>query len=351
MKHHSPATSQLDKIAAVPKMLQKWLTGSNSVSILVTGRTGTGKSSLINGVVGSDMVKERDNLDRETLIKHSFYSKYNRVEITVWDSPGLQDGLDKAEEYIRVMQQEGCANSDLVLYCAKMNDSRLRREDRDAIRKLTIGLGKQIWNNAVFVMIFANEVRARRERGQKLTPDEEHKWNSTFFKRQMEEWKAKLAATVVEAGVDDKTAASIPIVPAGYDKEQALPDRDNWLSPLWYVSILRMNEYSQPAFLKANLHQIKFPNQLSSEDVDRPIHQQLIIYKPIHTKYGALPIVYRVIGALIGDVTMPAGAVVHEGGATGTAVGNAIAFFASGGSETGIMEYESDKLTNVQGCE
>ena len=336
-RHVSNMASWFEKISALPQTLQGWLSGSNSVNMLVTGKTGVGKSSLINGVVGKEVAEEGDTLDRGTVTVQAFAFKYHDVDITIWDSPGLQDGLDKEEEYIRDMQRKGCANSDLVLYCARMTDTRFRKEDHDAIRKLTIGLGKDIWKNAIFVMTFANEVRARRERGQKLTPDEERKRNSAFFKQRIEEWRAKLVSAVIEAGVDAKIAATIPIVPAGYDEEQQLPDRDNWLSPLWYASILRMKERSQPALLKANLHRIKLPDQITPDDFDKPLHEQPIIYMPAPVKYGAPPAVFAVIGAILGSVAGPAGALA--GGAIGATAGGAtdalMAYFTSGAtSET-----------------
>ena len=271
--------SWFEKIAALPQTFQRWLSGSasNSVTMLVIGKTGVGKSSLINGVVGKEVAKEGDTLDRETVQVRAYAFKYHEVDITIWDSPGLQDCLDKEEEYIKDMQREGCADSDLVLYCSRMNDTRFRKEDYDAIRKFTFGLGKDIWKNAIFVMTFANDVRAKHKRDLKLTPDEERKRNLTFFNLRIKEWRAKLVGAVTEAGVDAKVAASIPIVPAGYDQEQELPDRDNWLSSLWYASILRMKERSQPAFLKANLHRIKVPDQITSKDFKKPLHKQPIV--------------------------------------------------------------------------
>ena len=328
-------TSWLDKMSGLHQTAQKWLSGSNSVNMFVTGKTGVGKSSLINGIVGKDVAEEGLTLDRGTAIVKDYSFKYHDVDITIWDSPGLQDGLDKEKEYILDMQQKGCANCDLMLYCVKMDDSRFRKEDHDAIRKLTIGLGKNIWKHAIFVMTFANRVHAQPERGRKFTPQEDKKRKYDFYKQHIKEWKNKLSAAVKEADVDAKIAANIPVVPAGYDGEQSLPDRDNWLSPLWYASILRMKARSQPALLKANLHRIKLPEQITPEDFDKPLHEQPIIYMPAPVKYGAAPAVFTVLGALLGAIAGPAGAVA--GGVAGAAAGGVadglIAYFTSGGEE------------------
>ena len=224
-------------LAAIPLTLQRWLSGINSVNMLVTGRTGVGKSSLINGLFGMEVAREGDSLDRETTTVQAFSFKYHEVDITIWKSAGLQDGLDKEDEYIRDMQRKGCGDSDLVLYCIKMNDTRFRNEDHGAIRKLTKGLGKRIWKNAIFVMTFANDVQARPQRGQKLTPDQKHKRDSDFFKSRLKELKNLFIKAVIEAGVDANIASNIPIVPAGY--EEAFPDGGDWLSSLWSAILTR----------------------------------------------------------------------------------------------------------------
>ena len=66
--------SWFEKIAALPRALQGWLSGSNSVNMLVTGKTGVGKSSLINGVVGKEVAEEGDTLDRGKVTVQAFAS-------------------------------------------------------------------------------------------------------------------------------------------------------------------------------------------------------------------------------------------------------------------------------------
>lgn len=317
-------------LTTLPEKLQGWLANNQSVSIFVTGKTGVGKSTLINGIIGKYVAKEGASLDKGTVVVEAFVFKYQDIDITIWDSPGLQDGIpDNEEQYIKDMKHKGCGNSDLVLYCTQMTQTRLSSADFGAITKLTKGLGKQIWNNAVFVMTFANDVMVRVHRGEKLTPDEMQERNSEFFKQRLEQWKANLVDAVVEAGVEHKIAANIPVVPAGYDREVALPDRDNWLSPLWYASILRMKERSQPALLKANLHRIKLPKQITPEDFKKCGYEQPIIYMPPPVKYN-VPAIFSALETMVSTVTGPTAA-ARARSVANTAIDWIINYYASGG--------------------
>ena len=254
---------------------QDWFLSSNSVKILVTGKAEIGKSILVNGVIGKAMTlrSPQDHTDDNGEVKlvQTSSLKFNDIEVTIWESAGLQDGIQNEEECIQQLQAQGCDKADLVLYCVSMKRSyhQFFSESNNAIRKLTDGLGVDIWKKTIFVMTFANQY------DQKIDS----------FKECLEQWKAKLTATVVDAGVKAKIAANIPIVPAGSDREQALPDRNNWLSCLWCTGILRMSVQTQPALLKINLPRIKLPHQVSAKNFNKPLYEQPVVYKqpPITT--------------------------------------------------------------------
>ena len=328
MKDQPKTTTLKSTISAVsppiPSYLKEWLLQTTSANILITGKTGTGKSSLINGIVGKDVAKEGNTLERETTSVQQFQVACGGGEaITVWDSPGLQDGLDKEGDYIKDMQRNGLASADLVFYCQKMNETRMMLDDSEAICKLTNGLGKSFWSNTVFVLTFANETHPRPNRSYcSLNEKEKVKKNLEFFNYRLEEWKKHLQQAVIDAGVKSDIAENIPVVAAGYETDLSLPGCDNWLSNLWVTSIERMKENSQPALLRANLQRLKSHDQVKPDDFKKPLHEQPIIYTPV-VRYGTAPLVITALGLIVGaTVAGPVG--MAAAGAAGAGAGGLI---------------------------
>ena len=63
----------------------------NPLKILITGKTGSGKSSLINGLVGKIVTIEGDNITAATKHVSGYSFLVEDVRFLVVDSPGLQD--------------------------------------------------------------------------------------------------------------------------------------------------------------------------------------------------------------------------------------------------------------------
>jgi predicted GTPase len=51
----------------IEKRLNDWIKNSSSVSVFVTGKTGTGKSTLVNGILGGGICEEGHTLKPETV--------------------------------------------------------------------------------------------------------------------------------------------------------------------------------------------------------------------------------------------------------------------------------------------
>ena len=96
----------------------------------------------------------------------------NNVNITVFDTPGLADATGKDEEYVQKIQAMGI-KFDLFLFCTEMNAIRFRNDDLETMKKLTMTLGRQLWDHAVVVLTFANEVHPSASQKANSVPEKE----------------------------------------------------------------------------------------------------------------------------------------------------------------------------------
>ena len=121
---------------------------------LVCGKTGVGKSSLINSLVGREACNVNDpgisaSFAPGTLEVSSTSIDIKGSPVLAWDSPGLQDGLGKDAQYLQSMYEK-CKDVDVVLYCIDMTTSRLTDSDKEDIRGLTQKFGFEFWKKNCF---------------------------------------------------------------------------------------------------------------------------------------------------------------------------------------------------------
>ena len=144
----------------------------------------------------------------------------------------------------------------------------------------------------------------------------------------MDEWKSVLSESLMESGVSKEVAGKICLVPAGHSREPNLPDRENWLSPLFFACLFKMSTLPQVGLLLANYHRFKPEDQMKKEDSRGPTSGQSIPI-PKCFVYGP-PVVLAIVGAVICPPVGIAAVGTAVGGAVGTAVGGAV------GGVTGI---------------
>ena len=210
--------------------LKDALPNATSLSVRVSGRAGTGKSRLVNGILGKRVAKE------EGLIRHSETSTlvaYSRniggVNVTVWDSPGLQDRSDnQAQDRCISEMQEKCSTVDLTLYCIKMMEKRFPRgrtdnPDIDAMARITKAFGPDFWRNTIVVLTFANIVEAVNVGWRKLDASAK----DVLFQKELERWRGIIQDVLIkEINVPREIAMSVVVAPAGHYDDHQLPDRD-----------------------------------------------------------------------------------------------------------------------------
>ena len=265
----------LDKIMMEdPEYADKLLKiGVREIRILVTGKTGTGKSALINGLIGDNVTEEGGSLNPKTVEVEKFSRTARGVPMLVFDSPGLQDGTENEKVYLLDMEQK-CKKVDLVLYTLKMSDQRLHTDDVEAMKKLTNAFGARFWESAMFVLTFANEVRNPE------TPEDDDK-NRMYFERRLGQWEKKLLDTVKkQLNVSKKVAEQIPVIPAGYYKAAHLPGRRYWFSQFWRAALDRMKDCSNEGYsfmLQFNKDRFKRVYEVTKEDLEKNLYKQPIL--------------------------------------------------------------------------
>ena len=186
-KSHELRKLNLPKIAALYR-------NAKSVRILLTGKTGSGKSTLANGILGLNVENEGAAKEGEeisgacTTEVNEYKTKKGKVDVTVWDSPGLQDGTKNQDSYVREMKKK-CTPRDLTMYCIKVADTRFVRgtdnTDVVAMKKLTKSFGVDFWKNAIVVLTFANTLEALHVRWKFLLSEE----RATAFQSVIQKWK------------------------------------------------------------------------------------------------------------------------------------------------------------------
>ena len=175
----------------------------------------------------------------------------NDVNITVFDTPGLVDATGKDEEYLQKIQAKGI-KFDLFLFCTEMNAIRFRNDDLETMKKLTMTLGRQLWDHAVVVLTFANEVHPSARQKANNVPEKE------VFSNRFVGFKKKIKEVLKQLDVPEEAAINMPFVPAGDLHEPRLPDRENWLTAFWVAVFKRINRKAKAPFLLANVDRIAF---------------------------------------------------------------------------------------------
>ena len=77
------------------------------------GEAGQGKSSLVNGLIGSQRAREGGSLKSVTKKAASFDLSRNGVDCTVWDTPGFGYESEEVEE--RFLNELGVYSSQSLL--------------------------------------------------------------------------------------------------------------------------------------------------------------------------------------------------------------------------------------------
>ena len=200
------------------------------IKLLVCGQSGSGKSSLINSIIGCQVCEVRNPGNADWVPEKAFSrtttdikantAHINGTIVEIWDSPGLQDDSD--DKFLRSMCEK-CKDVDLLFYC--IDCSTVRWIEHEKTLKFMVGnFENTIWKKCILVLTKANMV---------YVPAQERSHKRRFHERVHRRFLLQFRKQLVNEGLPRDIVDSIPSVSAGIIEGEDYVESQRWLH---YVS-------------------------------------------------------------------------------------------------------------------
>lgn len=288
---------------------------TKTFSILLVGRTGTGKSSTVNSLLGRE-VAPVGGIAPVTSEVTFFDCSINESKIRLYDTPGLCDSADMSndENYIRAIK-EVLPSIDLVLFITPLNQTRVSKDERIALRSLSSAIGKELWENAIVLFSFSCSKLPGRD------PSFE-----SFLALRIEAFRE-----FVSEISSPKISKSLPFL-AIDNSSKSSPDGREWIPELFTLIVERCSASGVMPFVAA------LGEEVGSADDSREDHysaedstDEEVRYKRINLDEEQQQRVKRgvkrsviggaLIGALVAVAAVPAAPAFFAGAVAGAGIG------------------------------
>ena len=243
-------------MASTPK---KSFPERQNVSILVLGKTGSGKSTIINAMLSGEVARTSSS---PTPTEHNFVERHKGtlegVTVIMYDTKGFFDQKASEDDILSGISKDCTDGFSLILICLKMTD-KVDRSITECLQKLRRRLNEDLWKRCVFVLTFTNYWLQNNDicdlnKDQKIAALIKQ---INAFKKNVKE----CAKGIITEDIFDE----IPFVLAGTVKGKQLIHNDDtevitsddternvltatedWLAELWRVSINQCEDTKKP---------------------------------------------------------------------------------------------------------
>lgn len=131
--------------------------------ILVVGKSGTGKSTLINNLMDKEVAYvNHDDTGTRTVNTYNIH-KYGYY-FTFYDTPGLYELIQK--EQIITMIKQKVTSVNIILLCYDLSSPRLYEVDKNIIKDIKEAFGEKVMNYVLIVYTKANLVKDAENRAK-----------------------------------------------------------------------------------------------------------------------------------------------------------------------------------------
>lgn len=237
--------TQQNELVLAQQHLADMLEAKKNITILLAGRTGVGKSSTINSLLGAQ-VAPVGKYRPTTMSVASYLHEHGGLPYQIVDTPGLCDDLPEVgndDRYLAAIR-EASAQADCLLFVTELDAARVSSDERRGIHMLTEALGASVWENALLVFTRADKVEAQE------------------FEVDLNERTALLRQTI--AAYAPLHAAYIPGVAVSNTTEK-LPNGKPWLGELFTKVLMRMRHDATVPFLHSMKQDVGIDSRRQAE--------------------------------------------------------------------------------------
>ena len=201
------------------------------VKILIIGRTGSGKSTLVNTLFGLDVApveqggvacQHEELVTKYHLVPISRGPGRRKVIIMIYDTVGLGEEGSKDKKLFHYIKKN-VKKVHLLLVCHKLYD-KVDHSTANMLQKLAEFCQKDIFNHMIFLLTHADAYRIYIKSNQKEVIKRD-------FKARCENMKGLLSAII--AKVPGVKVDGIPFCLTCDDTKFILPHTPNWEYDLW----------------------------------------------------------------------------------------------------------------------
>ena len=200
------------------------------MNILVIGDWGSGKTTLVNNLLGEEIAQEQfPSSNFHHFPVSTFQSVFQGVPVTVHETRGLEN-LDtergtELEKYMRSLLREG--KVDVVIYCLKAFYTGMHASLINSLQRYTnMGLD---WRKTVIALTFADALPITRRVRQDISYDPVR-----YFNERVAEQKQTLTQTLTNRiGLPIGLARELKVTPTTSYPAEELLNHEKWFGQMW----------------------------------------------------------------------------------------------------------------------